>query len=151
MLSLVLLAVLGGTTEGLAREKTKWCSRAHARQLVHDFIDAYNEGNLGRLDAIIATEPDFGFFRVSPERDSRFAEDRSTLIPYFRERHDLDDQLELVDFRLNSKRGSSPSNIWGFGLKIRRTSDDILPWGNATFVGKGAADCTIVAWNIHWP
>jgi hypothetical protein len=151
LISLVLIAALLPIGSVSSTHKAKWCSRAHARQLIVDFIDAYNEGQFRRLDRFFAEQPEFAWYRLFPERDQPFAEDRSTLIPYFRERHELGDRFELVTLRLNRERGSVPHNAWGFGFEVRRTSSDTLPWGDATFRGKGGADCRILSWNGGWP
>ena len=36
---------------------------ASARQLIYDFIDAYNKGAFRKLDCLFAEEPDFAFYR----------------------------------------------------------------------------------------
>lgn len=132
------------------KDKDKWCSRRHARHVVFRFIDAYNEGKFRTLDRLFAEEPDFAFYRLAPEREWPSSEDRSELIAYFRERHELEDVLEITDFHMNKERGSGPPNIWGFGYEIERTSSDLMPWGDGTISGKGAVDCTIIAWNASW-
>ncbi len=70
-LLLVSLFAVASLTPGStqARDKDKWCSRKHARNLVYDFIDAYNAGAFRKLNQIFAREPDFfAFYRLSPER-----------------------------------------------------------------------------------
>ena len=146
---LVGLLALGSFAVESSAGSEKKCSRRHARQLVYDFIDSYNHGDLQRLDRIFAKEPDFAFYRLFPERQWPSSDDRDELIPYFRERHGHNDHLELIDFYMSKTRGGSP-RAWGFTYTIERTSDDLLPWGDGTLSGKGAANCTILVWNASW-
>ncbi len=150
VLVLLLTASLVASLDASAANKEKWCSRRHARAVVHDFIDAYNKGDFRTLDRLFAKEPDFAFYRLFPERQGPASEDRAALISYFRDRHELGDVFDLTSFRMGKERGSSPSNIWGFNYQIRRTSSDLMPWGDGTISGKGAVDCTITAWNASW-
>lgn len=125
------------------------CSRQHVRELVKGFIDSYNRGAFRKLDRTFAKGREFYFYRLFPERPSPFSEQRDELIPYFRERHELNDQFKLIDFELDRKRAGSP-RMWGFRFTIERTSNDLAPWGHGTLSGKGAAECRIAMWNGNW-
>lgn len=58
------------------------CSRQEVEELVRSFLDAFNAGDLTKLDRLVALEPEFRWYSVDApgeglERDSY---DRSTLI-----------------------------------------------------------------------
>lgn len=144
----VLLAATLPFTASSATEPER-CSRQHARDLVRDFIQSYNRGGLQKLDRIFAKGRDFYSYRVFPERQPPFSEDRDQLIPYFSERHEVKDHFELVELDLHRKRVGIP-RMWGFRFKIERTSEDLAPWGKGTLSGKGAAECQIALFNASW-
>jgi hypothetical protein len=128
-----------------------YCSKKHARSVVHDFIRAYNDGNLRKLDRLFVSGDDFGWYRVgSSERAYPFSEDRSTLIDYFAGRHELGDEMRLTELRFSGRRGTVPENVWGFGFTLERTSSAVAPWGSGTFEGKGGVDCFLYGWNMSW-
>ncbi|MDQ4026354.1 MAG: hypothetical protein M3217_12840 [Actinomycetota bacterium] len=118
-------------------------SRARAKALVHDFVRAYNRGDLERLDEIFPQEPGFEGYYTAPERTWERGEDRSTLIGYFERRHRLDDRLTLETLRVQRKRHERG---WGFYFELRRSSDESRAEG--FYAGKGAADCAMSLWNM---
>ena len=95
------------------------CSKRAVRELVHDFIPAHNEGKLGRLDSVFASEPDFLGYYAAPERTHEQGEDRSTLIEYFRGRRDLRDLLALEVFWIQRERERDGSFDFYFELARR--------------------------------
>lgn len=148
---LLIGALVAATLAPVATSATEpeRCPRSHARELVKQFIASYNNGDFKALDRVFAKGEDFYSYRVFPERQSPFSERRDQLIPYFRERHEVKDHFELVEFELYKERVGIP-RMWGFRFTIERTSDDLAPWGNGTLSGKGAAECKIGLFNASW-
>lgn len=125
------------------------CSKREVRELVHDFIPAYNEGKLGRLDNVFASEPDFLGYYAAPERTHEQGEDRSTLIEYFRGRRDLRDLLELKVFWIQRERERDGS--FDFYFELTRRSEEKAARGY--YSGKGNArhtdnGCSLRLWNM---
>ncbi|MFN2588559.1 MAG: hypothetical protein ABR613_10650 [Actinomycetota bacterium] len=121
-------------------------TRAGVRDLVHDFVRAYNRGDLARLDEIFPQEPGFEGYYAEPERQWEEGEDRSTLIDYFERRHALDDRLDLRVLRIQKKR---EQRGWEFYFELQRGSGQRRARGG--YVGKGAADCALSVWNMSRP
>ena len=81
------------------------CTVPEVHQLVARFIRAFNAGTSGRLDALWAQDdhdgdagtPSFQWYSTGKPgaRFGRDAEDRSTLIPYFRARHRRGERFRL--------------------------------------------------------
>jgi hypothetical protein len=118
-------------------------SRDGVKDLVNNFIRAYNKGDAGALDELFPQEPGFEGYWAEPERMWEKGEDRSTLLDYFDHRHDLDDRLALRTLRIQHHR---EERGWDFYFELRRTSDQNRARG--FYVGKGAADCAISVWNM---
>jgi hypothetical protein len=109
------------------------------------FVAAFNRGDLRRLDRLFAREPEFGWYSTQEpgERFDYAAKNRSTLIPYFRERHAMGERLKMQSFQ---NRGS------GFQYGLIRSADDLEP---TRYDGKGQAHCypgsspkTIFVWSM---
>ena len=151
-IALICAAILLGSAGVVPGSAEESCTPTTSRRLFRQFIVAYNEGNLKRLDFIFPSQRDFGMYRVSPERTGPTAEDRSSLKAYLRERIAHNDALEIRRFRASSER--SPDGSCGISFVLERTSDDPLPWGNGTFTGKGGIkpenDRYMWAINMGW-
>jgi hypothetical protein len=124
------------------------CTGEQVEALVRDFLVAFNAGRLNELDGLIALEPDFQWYSVKgpEERLREAAFDRSTLIPYFEDRHRSGERLILRRFRFN---GYS-QELGHFDYDITRSASAIA---EMRYVGKGAAVCRasgagIVAWSM---
>ena len=145
MRKLVLLVVLGVVAAALppaglagAALEPK-CSRSEVRDLVRDFVDAYNRGDVDRLEQMWAQEPDFFWYFVQDDASRRGAlsERRETLILYFVERSMYADHLRLRDLSIRWERGWH--GAWDIAFKVTRTSDD--PNAAGRYHGKGMATC----------
>ncbi|HEV2757656.1 MAG TPA: hypothetical protein VG318_17995 [Actinomycetota bacterium] len=131
----------GGSTPA---EQARRCrTPASVTALVKDFVRAYNEGDLPRLEEIFAGEPDFRWYFVQGERVEDSAH-RHTLLPYFAHRHVLDDRLRLTALSVSREPGWHGG--FDFSVRLRRESDDVGARG--TWHGKGAAGCAIFVWSI---
>jgi hypothetical protein len=118
-------------------------TRAGVRSLVREFVDAYNAGDVERLDALVAKEDDFQWYFVQGERQ-RDAHERTTLPAYFAQRHVMDDRLRLVE--LGVRRDAGWHGGYDFAMRLRRWSQDDAARG--MWHGKGAADCAIFVWSL---
>ena len=144
-MSPMLLAALATTallapavTPGEAAERA--CARATA-SLVPRWIDAYNKGDIRRLDRIFAPAGVFVWYS-SPAPGLRLkeaAKDRSTLMPYFLARHRAGDRLRLVHWKFNSRRARDDEG--GFELTLRRRAPGYRGGRSFTLHGKGAVAC----------
>jgi hypothetical protein len=124
------------------------CNKRELRSLVASFTDAFNAGELERLDRLFAREPGFEWYSTDAP-GARFdtdARERATLVSYFARRVAKREQLSLRSFRFVGN-----SNGYGhFHYALVRRADDLAPTG---YVGKGAAICTaegdvIAVWSM---
>jgi hypothetical protein len=141
----MLLAALATTallapaaTAGDAAERT--CARATA-SLVPRWVEAYNNGDLHRLDRIFAPAGVFVWYS-SPAPGRRLnaaSHDRSTLLAYFRDRHRAGDRLRIIRWKFNSRRARDDEG--GFELTLRRRARDYRGGRSFTLQGKGSIAC----------
>jgi len=120
---------------GGASSATQSCDRQSVEDLVRSFVRAYNRGDTEKLDSMWANEPDFEWYSVSPgERERDDAYDRESLIPYFEERHQLEDRLRLKTLHVGppDERG-----IFGISYRLHRQSNE--EDGRGRYHGKASA------------
>lgn len=88
---------------------------------------------------MFAQEPDFEWYATGApgERLLPLAGDRPSLMPYFRERHELGERLALNSFRFNGNTHASRPH-GNFEYTLTRSASDLPP---TVFAGKGAALC----------
>ena len=114
-------APLGGTLSAPAAAR---CPPATQVQLVRTFVGAFNAGNVGTVNRLVAPEPAFQWFSaIGP--DARFgkkAENRATIGAYIRRRHSHHDHLTLVRFGSTDDQGRIDLT-----LLIKRRADDYRP------------------------
>lgn len=124
------------------------CTKREARRIVEQFVTSYNRGEVQRLDRLFAKRR-FLFYMVNPsERPSPEAEDRGTLVEYFRERKSYEDRMVIES--LNIGRNPNYSG-WGIAFVLRRSSTDPNPLGSGRFAGKGLVKCQkIRGWRMGW-
>jgi hypothetical protein len=110
------------------------CTESSTREVVDSFIDAFNKGDIARLDQLF---PDFVLYATDAPGEFSSAEPRSRtdLIAYFTQRHQVRERLKLeaFGFHLSSTGGG------GFEFEVLRSADDGLaptPYG-----GKGGVSC----------
>ena len=109
------------------------CTESSTRQVVDSFIDAFNKGDVARLNQLL---PDFVFYATdapgeffSPEPRSR-----SDLIAYFTQRHQVHDRLTLESLGFNTES----TGAGGFVFEVVRSADDLAP---TPYGGKGTVFC----------
>jgi hypothetical protein len=138
VVSLVLSLGIIGTLalpSGGAPSAAQRCNRESVADLVRAFVRAYNRGDSDRLHFMWADEPDFEWYSVSPdERERDDAYRRETLIPYFAERHRLDDRLRLKRLRVGPE---DDRGMFGIAYRLRRMSDQAS--GRGLYHGKASA------------
>jgi hypothetical protein len=117
------------------------CDVAALRKTLGAFVRAYNDGDLERLDRLFSREGFLWYWAVGPSRHLRGAkQNRTTLIPYFRERHRHGDRLTLHRYRFNGYERAR--DIGHFEIHGERRADDFLAGRRSRMVGKGALDCS---------
>lgn len=122
-----------------AAEQPTLCTAGEVEALVARFIGAFNSGDLGALDDVFAREPEFEWYSTDApgERFTPLANDRPSLVPYFRDRHALSEQLTLRSFTFNGN--TTGSRTYGnFVYMLTRSAADLGP---TPYRGKGAAFC----------
>lgn len=134
LIALICAATLLGSVAVVPGSAEEGCTPSKSRRLFRQFVVAYNKGDIKRLNFIFPPEQDFAMYRVFPERTEPNS-GRSGLMDYFRDRHSKGDHLKLRKFTAGSER--SPDGSCGISFTLERTSGDVLPWANATFLGKG--------------
>lgn len=127
------------------------CSREGVRNVVDQFVHAYNDGRLDQLDEIWSEEPDFLGYWAVPERTHDDGENRSNLISYFEDRHSRDDRLVLKRFFVQEEREQNGS--FDFFFEVVRHSEQRVVRGR--YPGKGNAGreqsgriCALRVWNM---
>ena len=115
------------------------CTKAETRSALVSFLRAFNAGDYRRLNNLFAGRSWFRWYSSSTPgvRFDPQAQQRGSLISYFRERHAQGDRFKLIWFLFHGN-----SNGFGnFSWKMERSTAD---WANgASFVteAKGAALC----------
>jgi hypothetical protein len=138
--ALATTALLASSVAAPRDATERACARATA-SLVPRWIDAYNMGDIRRLDRIFAPADAFAWYS-SPAPGVRLraaAKDRSTLLPYFLDRHRAGDRLRLVHWQFNSRR--SRDDEGGFEFTLRRRTRDYRGGRAFTLQGKGSIAC----------
>lgn len=149
------LLVLAAAGPAAAADRARPCRAAEVKSTVGRFIDAFNEGDSGRLDRVFAGERDFQWYSTGAPgaRLNEAAHDRSTLLTYFARRHAQGERLELKSLKVN---GNTPPSdgMKGYGnfqLTLSRSARRLAP---APYVGKGALHCyrvkrpRIIVWSM---
>ena len=117
------------------------CDVAAVTATLRAFVRAYNRGDLARLDRLFSHRRFAWYSSGGPGvRRVRDAEERATLMDYFRRRHLRHDRLAVLTFRFN---GYEPQRELGhFQLTGRRRADDFRGGQWFPLSGKGALDCS---------
>ena len=110
------------------------CTESSTRQVVDSFIDAFNQGDIARLNQLL---PDFLFYATDAPGEFYSPEPRSRndLIAYFTRRHQVHERLNLESFTFHPES----TGTGGFEFEVTRSADDGLaptPYG-----GKGTVFC----------
>ena len=124
------------------------CSAAETRQLVVDFLSAFNAGRAVRLDRDFARAPIFKWYSTTGpgKRLGAAAYDRSSLLRYFAGRHA---QRERLSLRFWSGGGNA-NGYSHFQFRVVRSARDLPA---TLYEGKGAIVCSdggnmIAVWSM---
>jgi hypothetical protein len=137
-----LLLVLAGC-QGLSGDNSgpsgtlNQCTPQVVRPLVERFIDAFNQGDLARLDQLLAIDRFVAYSTDAPgQRLNADAYSRDTLMAYLSARHRQHEHLLLntLDVTYTDARGG------GFWFRVTRSAEDGLP--PTAYNGKGGFQCT---------
>jgi len=117
----IAVVSFGGTPSAPAAAR---CPAATQVQLVRSLVAAFNAGNVGTVNRLVAPEPAFQWFSaIGPDdRLGKKAENRATLGAYIRRRHRHHDHLTLVRFGSTDDQGRIDLT-----LLIKRRADDYRP------------------------
>ena len=119
------------------------CTESTSRPIVASFIEAFNDGDLGRLDQLFAD-----YSRYATDAPGEFSSpaprSRSDLIAYFAQRHQAHERLKLESLQFN---GRSANDV-NFTFELTRSADGLAP---TPYGGKGAVFCgnpsnTLILW-----
>lgn len=127
---------------------TRNCATGEPRLLVNAFIAAFNSGASARLDRIFAPLSSFKWYSTDAPgvRLGAAAYSRSTLIPYFAERHRARERLTITSW----KSGGNSNGYAHFQFQLVRKARDLTP---TPYQGKGALICSntgnaIAVWSM---
>lgn len=109
------------------------CTESSTRQVVDSFIDAFNKGDVARLNDLL---PDFLSYATDApgEFSSPQPRSRSDVIAYFTQRHQVHERLKLESFGFHIES----TGAGGFEFEVTRSADDLAP---TPYDGKGAVWC----------
>jgi hypothetical protein len=115
------------------------CEAQPTRAALGDFVRAFNAGDYRRLNALFAGPSWFRWYSSNApgQRLRADAQNRATLIRYFRSRHRKADRLRLVSFRFNGNSNGYGNFIW----KMRRSAADFRSGAWFKIESKGTALC----------
>lgn len=121
-------------------ERPVLCTADEVETLTRRFISSFNAGALGELDELFAQEPEFEWYSTDApgERFTPTANDRTSLVSYFRDRHALSERLELGSFTFNGNTPRTLRPYANFQYTLTRSADDLAP---NPYGGKGASFC----------
>ena len=135
----LLVAVTACVTSAGAGIDVRDCSKGETRSALVSFVRAFNAGDYRRLNASFADASWFRWYSSNPpgQRRDPQAQQRGTLIRYFRTRHAQHDRFRLVSFTFNGDSGGYANFVW----KMRRSASDFRGGAWFTAEAKGAAIC----------
>jgi hypothetical protein len=117
------------------------CDVAALRATLTTFVRAFNRGDLLGLDELFSREHFVWYSSSEPGvRLLPVAQNRKTLIPYFRKRHRLRDRLALLTYRFNGYERQR--EIGHFQLTGKRRADGFRSGRWFSVGAKGALDCS---------
>lgn len=136
----------------VTRAASATCSGPQVRQLVRDFVAAFNRGSKLHLDGLWA-RADFRWYSVTRSSNEHYvAYGRGKMLRYFAARHKQSERLALSSFRFNGVG----SGYGHFQYTLTRRASDIARGARESYVGKGAAACTdlgprLAVWSMGRP
>ena len=131
-----------------AQVSARHCDSTDIKRMLRSFSEAYNAGDVRRLDKLFLKRDGFWSYDVHPVERAN-GSDRSTLVDYFAERHSFNDVMSFR--RVKAARYDNGNRGFGFNLRVTRSSDEVSPFASGEFIVKGSATCRgIYFWNMTW-
>lgn len=116
------------------------CDVAAFRATIGAFVRAYAAGDLRRLDRLFSRRNFVWYSATAPgARFTPEANDRASLVPYFRNRHRQRDEIRVTAYRFGYDRDRA---LGHFGFSGQRRADDARGGDWFPIEGKGALDCS---------
>jgi hypothetical protein len=109
------------------------CTGGEVEELTKRFVSALNAGDFEELDGVFAQDPDFEWYVTAAPGERLQAGDRASLVPYFRQRHELGERLTLLSLPFNGSTLGSRS-YGNFEYTLTRSANDLPP---TAYAGKG--------------
>lgn len=143
--AVLLVAGLAGATASMGRAASvergvlTACTANETRATLVSFVRAFNAGDYRRLNTLFAGPSWFRWYSSSTP-GTRFnpqAQQRSTLIGYFTDRHAQRDQMKLASFRFTGNSNGFGNFTW----KMHRSAADFRAGAWFVTEAKGAALC----------
>jgi hypothetical protein len=121
--TLVLAASAGGTDANAEAV----CDATVARATLTRHVQAFNRALYGTLQELFAQEPEFGWYSVAPPfgRTNQRAQNRATLMAYFRARHAKREVLHVVKFNFASTQERDAVVVANFNGHLTRRATDL--------------------------
>lgn len=136
---LLAAAFLAGSPASSAGES---CNEWGTRELVVEFIGAFNRGDFTQLDRLFARGMWWRWYAVGTAPGKRTqgpAYNRTTLLKYFRARHKKHERLQLRSFQYTGRS----EGFAHFQYQVLRSADDIAGRSPRVYTGKGAMSCWV--------
>jgi hypothetical protein len=144
MRSLVILLgvmVIAVDLAHVATPAVPTCGAASSRASLASYMVAFNNGRFVSLDAAFAPSPTFQWYSIAPPkgRTEGASSNRSTLLAYFRARHEQHEKLRILTFRYSSTQARDGALVANFNGDLYRRADDLRA-GRRHY--KGALRCS---------
>jgi hypothetical protein len=115
------------------------CTKSETRSSLVSFVRAFNPGDYRRLNTLFAGPSWFRWYSSSTPgvRFNPQAQQRDTLISYFRDRHAQSDRFKLMSFHFTGNSNGFRNFTW----KTERSAADFRNGARFVTDAKGAALC----------
>jgi hypothetical protein len=151
--ALALIALLGAVAHSAAAQGSFGCRPGPTRAVVDEFVEAFNAGDLHRVNDLFAAIGIFRWYSTTAPgaRRGAAAYDRQALRGYLVSRVRERERLRIVRFRFTgAEQGGTLANFVG---SLRRSARGFPA---RTYVYKGAAECSsgepvLIAWSMVGP
>ena len=134
----LLLASCSSTPDTRSFSAATTCTADLVHEIVPQFIDAFNRGDLTALDRLFSDTVFSWYSTDAPgPRLGAAAKDRSTLITYFATRHRAHERLDLTSLNITNAGGTNGD----FTFVLTRRADDLAA---TRYSGKGGIQCRVM-------
>jgi hypothetical protein len=147
--ALVALPLSLAATHASPAAAHRVCPAQAPRALIKRFVAAFDAGHFRRLDATVARGKTFRGYTVVGAPGDRVADarTRSTLLSYFRSRHEQAERLQLTHLTVGRRTRTTVSVVF----EVVRSAHDLVP--GVLYVGSATTTCRrapkIVSWTMR--